>query len=100
MCGILCKTNYYSETDCLSFIAALKKMEHRGPDERGLLINNNVALGHNRLSIIDIENGHQPMTEFDNHLIYNGEIYNQKELSSYLNKKYTSDTALLFDLLK
>ncbi len=66
-------------------------MTHRGPDQQGLFMDNFVALQHNRLSIMDPENGLQPMTRtYEGKtytIIYNGEIYNtptlRKEIESY-----------------
>ena len=58
---------------------------HRGPDEVGEFIDENVAMVHNRLSIIDLSaSGHQPMVSSDKAkvLVFNGEIYNFKELIS------------------
>lgn len=54
---------------------------HRGPDEGGEYIDEHVALGHRRLSIIDLSSGQQPMASDDGDyvLIYNGEVYNFKE---------------------
>ncbi len=75
----------------------LKKMTdriaHRGPDAEGFFIKGNVALGQRRLSIIDLENGRQPMFTKDNSLVivYNGEIYNYKELKKEL-KEYPFQT--------
>ena len=57
-------------------------MTHRGPDEEGLFIDRNIALGHRRLSIVDIASGHQPMTNAEDgtlHITYNGEIYNHAD---------------------
>jgi asparagine synthase (glutamine-hydrolysing) len=61
---------------------------YRGPDDSGYLIDENVALGHRRLSIIDLENGHQPMYNSDKTIavVFNGEIYNHNELRSELEK--------------
>ena len=61
---------------------------YRGPDDAGYLIDENVALGHRRLSIIDLENGHQPMFNDDESIavVFNGEIYNHKQLRSELEK--------------
>ena len=55
---------------------------HRGPDEEGLLVDGGVALGIRRLSIIDLEGGHQPLHNEDRtvRVIFNGEIYNYREL--------------------
>lgn len=70
----------------------LKKMTdtllHRGPDDAGHFIDNNIALGHRRLSIIDLESGHQPMADERGHVVVlNGEIYNYIELRDELAKK-------------
>ncbi|HKN83325.1 MAG TPA: hypothetical protein VJW17_07810, partial [Pyrinomonadaceae bacterium] len=56
-------------------------LTHRGPDDEGLFIAENVGLGHRRLSIVDVAAGHQPMTNEDNSLfiIYNGEFYNHAD---------------------
>ncbi|GAB3001784.1 asparagine synthase (glutamine-hydrolyzing) [Psychrosphaera aestuarii] len=61
-------------------------LDHRGPDDRGYFINNHetVGFGHTRLSIIDIDNGHQPLIKNDVALVYNGEIYNHNELRASL----------------
>ncbi|WP_024790827.1 MULTISPECIES: asparagine synthase (glutamine-hydrolyzing) [unclassified Lebetimonas] len=65
-----------------------KEIAHRGPDDRGEFIDKNVSLGHVRLSILDLTtHGHQPM-EFENLvLVYNGEIYNFKEIRKELEKE-------------
>jgi asparagine synthase (glutamine-hydrolysing) len=61
---------------------ALKTMRdvitHRGPDDEGIYIDENVGLGHRRLSIVDVASGHQPMTNEDGslYITYNGEVYN------------------------
>ena len=70
---------------------SLELISHRGPDDKGIYIaeEKKVGLAHSRLSIIDIsKNGHQPMHSSDNRLtiIFNGEIYNYKELRRFLNK--------------
>jgi asparagine synthase (glutamine-hydrolysing) len=55
---------------------------HRGPDGEGYHLEPGVGLGHRRLSIIDIEGGHQPLFNEDGSVAvtYNGEIYNFKEI--------------------
>jgi len=62
---------------------------HRGPDGEGYYLGNNFAIGHRRLSIIDLSSsGAQPMTYLDNYVItYNGEIYNYKELKIELSEQ-------------
>ncbi|MCD8028028.1 MAG: asparagine synthase (glutamine-hydrolyzing) [Erysipelotrichaceae bacterium] len=76
------------------------RIQHRGPDGQGYYINGNVALGQRRLSIIDIDGGAQPMFSKDGHLVvvYNGEIYNYKELKDELGDypwQTNSDTEVL-----
>jgi asparagine synthase (glutamine-hydrolysing) len=79
-------------------------LAHRGPDETNTWMNQHVAFGHKRLSVIDMEGGKQPMQRikdgFTYTLIYNGELYNTEELRNELrNKGYsfttTSDTEVL-----
>jgi len=66
--------------------AVLERMravqQHRGPDERGLWTGGHVGFGFNRLAIIDLASGHQPMTNEDGSvcLVFNGEIYNFRDL--------------------
>ena len=64
-------------------------LAHRGPDDRGVWLGQGVALGHRRLSVIDIEGGHQPMWSPDGRfgIVYNGEIYNFLELREELEHK-------------
>lgn len=78
------------------------KIIHRGPDDSGYYIDDDVSLGHRRLSIIDLETGHQPIHNEDGSIwiVYNGEIYNYIELRKNLEKKghkfYTnSDTEVI-----
>ena len=66
------------------------RIEHRGPDQGGIFLDNNISLGHRRLSIIDLsEKGRQPMFNEDKALclIFNGEIYNFQELRTELIRK-------------
>ncbi|MEF9991932.1 MAG: asparagine synthase (glutamine-hydrolyzing) [Romboutsia sp.] len=62
---------------------------HRGPDEKGEFIDGNIALGFRRLSIIDVNNGLQPLYNEDNSLVlvFNGEIYNHNEIREELKSK-------------
>ena len=62
---------------------------HRGPDEGNVYVTGNLALGHRRLSILDLKNGHQPMVDPESGavIVYNGEIYNHLELRHILEKK-------------
>ena len=65
------------------------KIIHRGPDECGYFIDDDVALAHRRLSIIDLSSGTQPIynEKEDKVIIFNGEIYNYIELKKELKKK-------------
>lgn len=67
----------------------MDKIIHRGPDGSGMYLDDTVALGHRRLSIIDVEGGTQPMKNEDGSLVcvFNGEIYNYKELRKELEEK-------------
>jgi asparagine synthase (glutamine-hydrolysing) len=57
-------------------------MVHRGPDDAGVVVDGRVALGMRRLSIIDLDGGHQPISNEDGsvRVVFNGEIYNYREL--------------------
>src|SRR5262245_61879088 len=59
---------------------------HRGPDDHGYFISNNVGLGHRRLSIIDLSGGAQPIFNEDKSvaIVFNGEIYNYADLTKEL----------------
>jgi asparagine synthase (glutamine-hydrolysing) len=72
-------------------------INHRGPDDEGIYLDTNFALGHRRLSIIDLsQDGHQPMAYLNKYVItYNGEIYNYLEIKNDLQKlgyKFRSHT--------
>lgn len=83
-------------------------LEHRGPDDKGLFIENNIGLGHRRLSIIDVTSaGHQPFLSDDGRyvMVFNGEIYNFKDFypelrSNGLEIKTGSDTEVLLKLFE
>ncbi len=90
MCGICGIINFNSNP---VEEKVLKKMTdelaHRGPDAQGFFFKNNVGLGHRRLSIIDLKTGDQPIYNEDLtlSLVFNGEIYNFKQLRDDLQKK-------------
>lgn len=91
MCGIIGEI-LIGRIDIERFIQMRDELKHRGPDDAGLYVNKNgnVALGHRRLSIIDLTpSGKQPMTNENNDiwLTFNGEIYNYTELREELIKK-------------
>ncbi|WP_338647630.1 asparagine synthase (glutamine-hydrolyzing) [Flavobacterium sp. KS-LB2] len=83
-------------------------LEHRGPDDKGLFIENNIGFGHRRLSILDLSSaGHQPFFSEDRRyvLVYNGEIYNFKEFypelkSNGFDIRTASDTEVLMKLFQ
>lgn len=62
------------------------RLHHRGPDDEGVYVDTNVALGHTRLSIIDLSTGKQPLSNEDRTvwIVFNGEIYNFKSLKQDL----------------
>lgn len=64
-------------------------IKHRGPDSDGYYVDNNIALGFRRLSIIDLDKGSQPIfnEDKDKVIIFNGEIYNYKEIREELKSK-------------
>jgi asparagine synthase (glutamine-hydrolysing) len=83
-------------------------LEHRGPDDKGLFIENNIGLGHRRLSILDVSAaGHQPFLSDDGRyvMVYNGEIYNFKDFypelrSNEFDIRTSSDTEVLLKLFE
>lgn len=90
MCGIV---GFIDNKPQKSKSAIIKKMAdriiHRGPDDVGYYTDDFIALGHRRLSIIDLNSGKQPIYNEDESkiIIFNGEIYNYKELKEELIKK-------------
>lgn len=85
MCGIIGFTNYIKDEGVV-LKAMMDKIIHRGPDAAGMYLDDDIALGFRRLSIIDIEGGNQPMFNEDNSLVlvFNGEIYNFNQLREEL----------------
>lgn len=82
MCGI----SGVVGADCSVIDVLNRHQAKRGPDNMGYYFKDGVSLGHNRLSIIDLsEKGNQPMTSGKWTLTYNGEIYNYRELQTYLH---------------
>lgn len=112
MCGIAGffhpKADYLSNEDYYKNLLSSmnEKQLHRGPDEGDIMLTNRCGFAHRRLSIIDLETGKQPLTKsFGEHLftiIFNGEIYNYKELRQELislNHSFetTSDTEVILE---
>ena len=86
MCSISGICNFEKKPSTQIVELMTKCLSHRGPDDSGFFQNENISLGHNRLSIIDLQNSKQPMKDEKNKniIIFNGEIYNFKELKSEL----------------
>jgi asparagine synthase (glutamine-hydrolysing) len=91
MCGICGKLNFdqNSSVDPALVRSMLDTIRHRGPDDEGVYSAAQVALGHRRLSIIDLNTGHQPLSNEDGTIwtVFNGEIYNYQELRPFLLSK-------------
>ena len=91
MCGIAGIYNLNGDRINKDLIKnVVRYIAHRGPDDEGVFCEENIALGHRRLSIIDLsEAGHQPMYSDEGRyvIVYNGEVYNFKELRSLLEKR-------------
>jgi asparagine synthase (glutamine-hydrolysing) len=106
MCGIAGiigrERSYVAEPASLR--AMMDAIAHRGPDDEGSWTAGSVALGHKRLSIIDVATGHQPMANEDETIwiVFNGEIYNYLELRRDLVRGHTfrtqSDTEVILHL--
>ncbi len=104
MCGVTGYLNLQSDRVVeQSLLAEMNQAQfHRGPDEGGEYIDEHIALGHRRLSIIDLSSGQQPMASDDGNyvLIFNGEIYNFQTIKSELEAlghhfKTHSDTEVI-----
>ncbi len=91
MCGIAgtLKFNPSESPSEARLVAMRDSLHHRGPDGAGLMIDGPVGLAHRRLSIIDLEGGHQPMANAERSIwiTYNGELYNFRELRSQLEQR-------------
>ncbi|MFV8366571.1 asparagine synthase (glutamine-hydrolyzing) [Flavobacterium sp. XS1P27] len=110
MCGIngILHLQSQKKIDERVLVKMRDSLEHRGPDDKGLFIENNIGFGHRRLSILDVSlAGHQPFLSEDGRyvLVYNGEIYNFKEFypelkSNGFDIRTTSDTEVLMKLFQ
>jgi asparagine synthase (glutamine-hydrolysing) len=90
MCGIVGIIDFRGPRPSPDVVRRMMvQAHHRGPDSDGLYIDDDVALGHTRLSIIDLEGGQQPMHNEDRSLwvTFNGEIFNYVELRELLTQK-------------
>ncbi|MEN6294150.1 MAG: asparagine synthase (glutamine-hydrolyzing) [Methanobacterium sp.] len=100
MCGIC---GIAGQEDPALIKKMCKSLHHRGPDDSGIYSDDHITLGHTRLSIIDLEKGHQPIHNEDESIwiVFNGEIYNFKELKRQLSDHefYTeTDTEVIVHL--
>jgi asparagine synthase (glutamine-hydrolysing) len=86
-CGVL-NFNGQAPVDREGLAAMTATLRHRGPDDLGSFLSGPVGLGHRRLSIIDLETGHQPLSNEDGSIwiVYNGELYNYREIRANLEK--------------
>ena len=91
MCGIsgIVHADGAPDVDPRVVARMTRAMTHRGPDQEGFYIDRLVGLGSRRLSIIDLDGGRQPIANEDEtlHIIFNGEIYNYRELRKFLERK-------------
>lgn len=88
MCGFVGFTNSINDDGSL-LTSMMDKIVHRGPDSSGKYVDNSIALGFRRLSIVDLADGDQPMFNEDKNLVivFNGEIYNHVDLRRELEEK-------------
>ncbi len=108
MCGICGKINIDAKkkVDGNLIERMCSVLSHRGPDDAGIYLKDNMGFGHRRLSVLDVTSaGHQPMTNEDRTiwLVFNGEIYNYCELRKELENKghifsSSSDTETIIHL--
>src|SRR5438034_2962746 len=91
MCGITGQYNFerHEPVERETIVRMARSIAHRGPDDEGFFIAGPVGLGFRRLSIIDLAGGHQPMSDGEEAvwIIFNGEIYNYRELRAELQSK-------------
>ncbi|MCK4558450.1 MAG: asparagine synthase B [Calditrichia bacterium] len=96
MCSVLGILDIKSDIDQLrkQALQMSKVQRHRGPDWSGIYVNDKAILAHERLAIVDIDNGAQPLFSKDRNLVLsiNGEIYNHKDLEKNLTKPYDFQT--------
>src|SRR5438046_10553459 len=108
MCGISGALDWRVGPDVPSIHNMTRVLGHRGPDAEAFVTRGPLALGHRRLSIIDIsEAGNQPMADVSGRfwIVFNGEIYNYREIKSELQAKGATfrtqtDTEVILEGLK
>ncbi|KAF4455649.1 asparagine synthetase [Fusarium austroafricanum] len=107
MCGIFaCHRHPDVEKFKPTALKLAKQIRHRGPDWSGSVIANHTILCHERLSIVGVESGAQPLTNADDSIILavNGEIYNHRHIRKHLKEQYhfktTSDCEVIIPLVR
>ena len=106
MCGVAGVVDFKGKSNSTSAVESmLRAISYRGPDESGIYLSQFAAIGNVRLSIIDIEGGQQPLSDPSGRywIVFNGEIFNYKELRQDLEKRGNSfrthsDTEVLIQL--
>src|ERR1700685_4228966 len=105
MCGIAGQLRREGNAGVAEICAMCDRIRHRGPDDEGFYVDGPCGLGMRRLSIIDLNTGHQPISNEDGTVwvVFNGEIYNYQELRNDLiarghRFKTNSDTETLLHL--
>src|SRR6056297_2103203 len=102
MCGI---AGFYSQEDFVSereLKAMARSLKHRGPDADGYYCSERMGFAHRRLSILDLsDNANQPMESHSRRYtcVYNGEVYNYRDIAKELNIdfKTSSDTEVILE---
>jgi asparagine synthase (glutamine-hydrolysing) len=89
MCGIV---GCYPAQELTQISDSLLTIAHRGPDEKGFFEIPRGTLGHVRLSILDVAGGHQPMADRESFIVFNGEIYNYRQLAERLPESVNTDS--------
>lgn len=106
MCGIAGIVDFHNNKPSIDIVKSmLQSISYRGPDECGIYHSQNATMGNVRLSIIDLVSGQQPLSDLTDRywIIFNGEIFNFKELRQELEKdgsklRTQSDTEVLVQL--
>src|SRR3954468_19402857 len=84
MCGICGEVSFGAAPDAEAVRRAARSIAHRGPDAEGFFFDGPAAIGHRRLSIIDLATGDQPMVQEGVALAFNGEAYDFASLRDEL----------------
>ncbi|MUP14556.1 asparagine synthase (glutamine-hydrolyzing) [Ancylomarina euxinus] len=106
MCGIAGFYPCFDRDNSINVLRSmLTRIKHRGPDQSGILLTNEIGLGSVRLSILDLDNGRMPLSNQDasQWIVFNGEIFNHLELKKDLESKghvfkTTTDTEVVLHL--